>query len=91
MRVYALKTHASVFQAVLDLRKLAEWRDISDWPQEPEVGDVLSLVEVADRDGASVVTGRMCLRRVTHVSLGGHFGLPEGFAVLSMRPVLEST
>lgn len=79
MMVHDLKTHPDPFAAVLDGRKRFEYRRND---RGFGVGDVLVLREWdPDRDA---YTGREIRARVHYIARDPAFGVPDGFAVLSI-------
>lgn len=80
--VHELKTWPEPFKAAAGGRKTFEWRkDDRNYAE----GDTLVLREWDHAKG--IYTGREYTRRVGYVLRGPEFGVPEGWAVLSLvRP-----
>ena len=87
MRTHRLKCWPEPFQAIMDGRKCFEFRKND---RGFAVGDFLELVEwepspltksIGLPEGG--LTGRSLLARVTYVLIGG-YGVPDGYAVLSI-------
>ncbi|MGH3429537.1 MAG: DUF3850 domain-containing protein [Mycobacteriales bacterium] len=82
-----VKCWPSSFTEVISGKKTLEVRfNDRDYRQ----GDVLLLREWAPSiDDLTVgeFTGRTCQRRITHVLLGGVFGVEDGFVALSISPL----
>lgn len=82
---HRLKTWDTVFEAVMNGTKRAEFRKND---RDFQVGDSLRLCEWEwDGLGGGEYTGRECVRLVTHVVCGPGFGIQEGFAMLSISPI----
>ena len=79
-KIHVLKCWPEPFEAVLSGRKTAEFR-LND--RDFRVGDSILLNEWHPTTG--VYTGRGCLRVITHV-LDSGYGMPDGFAMLSLEP-----
>ena len=77
---HQIKCWPEPFQAMLEGRKTAEFR-LND--RDYRVGDVLWIREWCPEAGA--YTDRSLTRRISHVLSSG-FGLPEGYAMLSLDP-----
>lgn len=82
--LHQLKTHPSAFRAVILGDKRAEFRK-NDRGFSP--GDVLVLSEF---DPEPIITGghftgQNVLVRITHMVQGPAYGIPEGFAMLSIE------
>ena len=86
MSIHELKTWPETFNATLSGSKTFEYRKDD---RGYEIGDLLKLLEfVPERSQYQVehgYTGRMITKRVTYVLRGGHFGVPEGYAVMGLR------
>lgn len=85
-KVHELKCAVDPYREVDRGRKLFEYRKND---RDFQVGDVLDLREFARRDivdtpEAALYTGARLRRLVTYVLKGPDFGVPEGFAVLSL-------
>jgi hypothetical protein len=80
MTTHVLKTHPDPFLAVFGGYKTAEFRkDDRDYHR----GDLLRLREYdPDRDSYS---GFEVTAKVTDVRKGGQYGIPDGYAMLSIR------
>lgn len=85
MIVHRLKTHRAPFMALRMCRKTAEFRSTSD--RTFTEGDLLCLEEF-DEDH-DLYTGNAAWRAVTHV-LSGQFGVPEGYAMLSVTSIANA-
>ncbi len=83
-KTHELKTWRGPFKAVRDRRKRFEFR-LND--RGYEEGDVLVLREW-DEDGEHY-TGQREEMRVTYLITGPAFGVPRGYAVMSIRPLSE--
>lgn len=81
--VHVLKCHPGPFQAMKLGLKGFEFREDDRGYQ---VGDVLRLHEFDPMTEAGF-TGDVIQRVVTYRLPGGAFGVPEGFCVLSVRPL----
>ena len=77
---HILKTHMDPFAAVWNERKTAEFRRND---RDFQVGDFLILREYDHEKDE--YPGREIEARVTHVARGPSFGIPEGFAMISMK------
>lgn len=78
MKTHKLKSWPDSFQAVWLGQKTAEFRKDD---RGFEVGDCVLLQEydsIEDR-----YSGREMTIHITHVLSGGHFGIPEGYVILS--------
>ena len=82
-QMHLLKCWGDGFKAIKDGIKTAEWR-FDDRIYQP--GDWLTLKEY--RPAHLKYTGREVTARIYHVQRGPGFGIPEGYAMLSIR--LES-
>jgi hypothetical protein len=85
-KVHELKCAIDPYREVDRGRKLFEYRKND---RDFQVGDVLDLREFARRDivdtpEAALYTGARLRRLVTYVLKGPDFGVPEGYAVLSL-------
>jgi hypothetical protein len=78
--IHHLKTWPDPFEAVWQGRKRAEFRKAD---RNFRVGDILHLMEF-DPDKRPHFPGRWVRAEITDVRLGGPFGIPEGYAMLSM-------
>ena len=88
MKTHKLKTWCEPYNAVCEGRKRHEYR-LDD--RGFEVGDVLHLREFNhEMSEAGVYTGRWVLARVTYVSRGPDFGIPEGYVVMSISTVINT-
>ena len=77
----ALKCHPEPFQAILRREKRGDFRSTAD--REFSVGERINLLEF---DPATQrYTGDTCVIRITHIQSGGSFGIPDGFALLSIE------
>lgn len=81
MTEHDLKTWPEHWQAVADGVKTFELR-VND--RGYQVGDVLHLREW--HPTTSLYSGRSCRRRVTHLLVGGQFGLADGHVIMSLQP-----
>jgi len=79
---HLLKTWPEAFQAIVDKRKTYEIR-VND--REFQVGDVLHLQEFNPE--TRMYTGRDEVRRVSHMTRGGEWGLPDHLCVLALQTV----
>lgn len=84
MKTHVLKTWRGPFKAIRDRRKRFEFRQNDRGYEE---GDVLDLREW-DEDGQHF-TGQHEQVRVTYLITGPTFGIPAGFACMSIRPLSE--
>jgi len=84
MKIHFLKTYPEPWHAVQLGLKTAEFR-LND--RDYQVGDylVLQLVDVHE-DGTVIKLNRNIFRQVTHI-LANSFGMPRGYAMLSLHPV----
>lgn len=93
MNFHEVKTHAPYLDAIVGKAKTAEWR-IDDRDPRYEVGDVLvhrrmvrvvppSSLPTWERDESATPV----LTEITHIVRGPDFGIPDGYAVLSIRLV----
>jgi ASC-1-like (ASCH) protein len=82
MATHELKTWSEPFEAIWDDRKFAEFRADDRTPRY-KAGDRLFLKEW-DHEMEGYM-GRTIEARVTDVRSGGAFGIPEGYAMLSIR------
>ncbi|MCJ8053809.1 DUF3850 domain-containing protein [Shinella curvata] len=81
MKTHVLKCWTEQFRDVQDKRKTFEFRRND---RNFAVGDVLDLRDFSPE--TQLFSGSSELRRITHILSAG-FGLPEGYAVLSLEPV----
>ena len=90
MAFHVKKCHPDSFRAIRDESKMFEWRREDDCKYA--VGDILILLEYIPPpdDPPDILdetqygyTGEIERRQVTYV-LRGRFGVPEGYAVLSL-------
>ena len=81
MVTHVLKTWLVPFDAIWRGDKWAEFRP-NDRDFQP--GDELELMEFDERAGK--LKARSILARVTHVIAGPAFGIPDGYAMLSIAP-----
>lgn len=81
-RTHFLKTWPEYFDAIVSGEKRFELRKND---RDYRVGDRLDLAEFDPQGGH--FTGREHTVQVTYVLQGGAFGLPEGYAVMSIAPV----
>lgn len=79
--IHILKTHPEPFEAVWERRKSAEFRRDDRVPRFA-LHDTLYLREW-DPDALSY-SGRVILARVTDIRREATFGIPEGYAMLSI-------
>lgn len=79
---HELKTWPDAFEAIWDGRKKAEFRKND---RDFAVGDILVLMEWDPETGIS--SGRQVRARVTDMRAGPRFGIPEGYAMLSLDEV----
>lgn len=91
--VHVKKCNPKAFAAVKDGQKKFEYRQEDDCTYS--VGDLLILAEFDPAPSSTVgtpkgYTGAMVRRRVTYV-LRGEYGVPKGYAVLSLAPEEAST
>jgi Domain of unknown function (DUF3850) len=87
LKVHELKTWPDPFLELKGGKKHHEFRRDDRGFQ---AGDVLVLREFCpppeQREGlAGTYTGRVLARRVTSITRGGSFGVPEGYAVMSVE------
>lgn len=80
--IHELKTWPDPFQAVWFRQKTHEIR-VND--RDYKVDDVLRLREYDPSNGR--YSGREMFVRVSYLSLGPDWGLPEGLCVMSVRPI----
>lgn len=78
MNIHHLKCHPAPFCAIVRGEKHHEWRRDD---RGFEVGDILNLQEFA----ISIYTGDTCEVKVTHITRGPDFEIPEGFVVMSIE------
>ena len=89
-RVHVLKCHPDAFDAVWRRAKLFEWRSTAD--REFRIGDFVRFGEWTPADQVGTpgrFTGREIIARVPYV-LTRRFGMPDGFAVLSLDVVAKT-
>ena len=79
-KVHQLKTWPSYFREVRSGRKQCEVRKDD---RAFEVGHILELCEWDNETGN--YTGRSCGAVVTHILRGGHFGVEQGYVVMSIN------
>jgi hypothetical protein len=79
-QTHTLKTEHEAWMAVREGTKTAEFRRDDRGFQ---VGDLLRL-----KHGTDLATGLVLHRRITHIVRGPAFGIPEGYAMLSIAPEL---
>lgn len=77
---HALKTWPEHFAAIKRNEKTLEVRKAD---RDFNVGDVLELREYDPN--TQTYSGDRCLRLVTHVLVGGQFGIEDGYVALSME------
>ncbi|TFH66437.1 MAG: DUF3850 domain-containing protein [Gemmatimonadales bacterium] len=82
MTTHRLKTWPDPFAAVLNGTKSYEIR-VND--RDYQMGDILHLVEFFPEDG--MFTGDQLWVRVTYMTKGGDWGLPDHLCVMSIEPV----
>lgn len=80
-REHDLKTHPEPFEATWRNRKLHEFRKND---RGFKAGDRLRLREWLPEEGR--YTNREVRARVTYVSCGPSYGIPEGYCVMSVKP-----
>lgn len=80
--IHHLKCWPTPYRAVVRGEKHHEFRRDDRGFQ---VGDTLSLQEYA----VSIYTGATCQVKVTHITRGPDFGIPEGFVVMSVESLGE--
>lgn len=78
-KTHRLKTRPDVFEALISRLKTHEYRR-DDRPGGFEAGDILVLEEYK----AEAYTGAIVRAVVSFVNTGPDFGIPEGFAVMSI-------
>lgn len=82
--LHDLKTHPIAFEPMLAGLKRAEFRKND---RGYKVGDDLKLREWDPATNA--FTGRLIFAEITHILEGPSFGVPEGFAMLSLGSMLN--
>lgn len=80
-RVHRLKSWPAPFRAVLEGRKLFEFR-FDD--RGYDLGDLLVLEEWAPGQGEVGYTGASLACEITHVERGPDWGIPSGFVVMGI-------
>lgn len=80
-RAHNLKCWAEPFWAIWQGRKVHEFRKDDRGFQE---GDVLQL-HLWDPE-SKLYTGDWCTRRITYISRGPAWGIPEGYVCMSIAP-----
>jgi hypothetical protein len=83
-KIHELKTWPDVFQEVLDDLKVHEFRNND---RGFKSGDYLHLREF--NPVGEVYTGRSISVIITSISYGPEWGIPEGYAVMSIRKVTK--
>ena len=84
-RVHELKTWNSVFSAIIEGVKTAEFRKND---RGFKVGDILLLREyLPDK---KKYTGREVKVKVTHCVYGGQFGIPKNYCLMSIKLLVWS-
>lgn len=79
---HELKTWPFAFQAIVDDAKRFEVRKED---RDYRAGDYLLLREWDPQTGR--YTGADTIKRVTYIMRGGHFGIEDGYCVMSIDPV----
>ncbi len=80
--VHVRKCWPDAFEAIKSGGQRADFRK-EDRPDERfHIGDCLALWEYLP--GTHVFTQRMVEQRITHVQRGPHYGIPVGYAMLSL-------
>lgn len=82
MTHHQLKTHPTPFQAVWDGLKLFEFREND---RNFKTGDILTLLEYDQAQNS--YSRRKVHALVTFCLYGGAYGVPVGYAVLSINPI----
>ena len=85
MNIHALKTWPEAFMATREGRKTADFRKDD---RHFKLGDILILQEWSPQTKA--YTGEMEVREITDIQRGPNWGIPEGYAMLSVRPRCSS-
>ena len=83
-QTHALKCWPTEFQAIVEGRKRFEWRSVD---RDYQVGDLLRLMEWDPV--FSAYTGAWLMVQVTYILTAG-FGVPPGYCVMSISPLLVS-
>lgn len=83
MTTHYLKTDREAFIQVGKGYKKAEFRK-DDREERFDILDTLVLVEVVEDNGEKRATGRDFSVMVTHILRGPDYGIPEGYAMLSI-------
>jgi len=81
-KTHRLKTWVPYYQECLEEEKRFEFR-IND--RDYYWGDFLNLIEWDQ--SVSRETGREQLYKVTYITQGGHFGIPEGYCIMGISKV----
>lgn len=84
-RVHVLKADLEPFRAVWAGRKLFEFRSIRD--RDFRVGDFVLLRETI----GGGTTGRSVLALIPYILPAGSYGVPDGFAILSLEVMVRTT
>lgn len=79
-KVHSLKTHSVPYQGVISGRKTFEIRKND---RDFQVGDILKL-----REWNGDYTGRHMSFWITYILPGPNYGVPEGYCIMSIIPVL---
>ena len=88
LREHDLKIWPSYFEAVKSGVKTFEWRRND---RDFAVGDILRLQEFEPAGSTTfggVYTGRELFAEITYKA-EGVFGIPEGYCVLAIKPIIE--
>jgi hypothetical protein len=86
-KLHALKIWPCYFREVLSGQKTFEIREMSD-DRNFQVGDTLWLQEW-DPD-QKAYSGKHTVQKVTYILKGPAFGIADGFAVMSIKPHVET-
>ena len=78
--IHELKSWPDEFEAI---NRGIKTHEVRKWDRDYEVGDLLILREYEPIERH--YTGRMLHCKVTHVTQGGRFGLPEDVCVMSVK------
>jgi hypothetical protein len=82
MTLHELKIHPDPFRAIQDLTKTFEFRKAD---RDYKIGDILILREYHP---LMAYTGSYALRKVIYILREG-FGLPDGYCIMSVRPLTQ--
>ena len=89
MNVHLLKVWPAEFLAILEGRKRHEFRKND---RQYQLGDHITLREFNPRKPhGDRFSGDEIDVKITHISRGPEFGIPKGWAMMTIQPIMEMT